>query len=192
MESNTEMQAHRSLTNMSMKKLQKLVKASFSNKHHLTNPPIQPKHRLVSDENTPPPDPNIQPTEPYIPLFNTPKSPSKPLNSHKQLEVSRLDCHDEVQSLPDPPVKVIVRIKPADSKEKIGDRTVKKVSDTAMRVGEREFSFDSILDSNSKQVCAICSFLRHRVVAQYRMILLKKIFVVSKNHLIATNGVVLP
>ncbi|XVF77295.1 hypothetical protein PTKIN_Ptkin14bG0031100 [Pterospermum kingtungense] len=51
----------------------------------------------------------------------------------------------------DPSVKVVVRIRPLNSQEKEVDRTVRKVSSDSLSVGDRKFTFDSVLDSNSNQ-----------------------------------------
>lgn len=48
--------------------------------------------------------------------------------------------------------KVVVRIRPANDLERDSNQTVKKVSSDSLAVGERNFAFDSVLDSNSNQV----------------------------------------
>ncbi|GAB2236903.1 hypothetical protein Droror1_Dr00026785 [Drosera rotundifolia] len=51
----------------------------------------------------------------------------------------------------DSAVKVVVRIRPAGGGDKGWDRTVMKVSEKDIRVGDREFGFDSALDASSGQ-----------------------------------------
>lgn len=48
----------------------------------------------------------------------------------------------------------MVRIRPANGNEREGDRLIKKVSDDSVTVGDRKFTFDSVLDSKSNQVSA--------------------------------------
>ncbi|XWS11294.1 hypothetical protein CRYUN_Cryun38cG0071800 [Craigia yunnanensis] len=126
-----------------------------------TNKPIS--------ENTPPPDPNIIQVNNSAQFF--PKSPlSKSLTSDSLINPS--DAHREM--LPpmdssikkeivesdekngelgnlDPSVKVVVRIRPVNGQENEVDRTVRKVSSDSLSVGDRKFTFDSVLDSNSNQ-----------------------------------------
>ena len=45
-----------------------------------------------------------------------------------------------------------MRIRPVNDHEREGERTVKKLSSDALMVGDRKFTFDSVLDSSSKQV----------------------------------------
>lgn len=48
--------------------------------------------------------------------------------------------------------QVVVRIRPTSDNGVIGDRTVKKVSSDTLSVGDRQFNFDSVFDSNTSQV----------------------------------------
>ena len=48
--------------------------------------------------------------------------------------------------------QVVVRIRPTNDNGKLGDRTVKKISSDTLCVGDRQFTFDSVFDSNSNQV----------------------------------------
>ncbi|KAH9624159.1 hypothetical protein KSS87_004298 [Heliosperma pusillum] len=101
---------------------------------------------VAADENSPPIDPNIQLNESQFPFKNSPKlSPSK-------LSISQ-NAIDFTKSNPsvNPPVKVVVRIRPKTVNEKLGDPSIKKVSGDCLKVGDREFKFDSVLDPNSKQ-----------------------------------------
>ena len=45
-----------------------------------------------------------------------------------------------------------MRIRPANGHERDGDWLVRKVSDDSVTVGDRKFTFDSVLDSKSNQV----------------------------------------
>ncbi|KAK9268639.1 hypothetical protein L1049_000396 [Liquidambar formosana] len=95
-------------------------------------------------ENTPPIDSNI-PVAQSVPT----KSPSQIENLQK--ESPRADVQKEVSPSQDPPVKVVVRIRPVNDHEREGDRTVRKVSSDTLSVGDRRFTFDSVLDPKSSQ-----------------------------------------
>ncbi|XVE50764.1 hypothetical protein DITRI_Ditri01bG0189500 [Diplodiscus trichospermus] len=122
-----------------------------------------------NSENTPPPDPNIVQVNNSAQFF--PKSPlSKSLTSNalinpsddqreilppvgssaKKEVVESEEKNGELKNL-DPSVKVVVRIRPVNCQEKEVDRTVRKVSSDSLSVGDRKFTFDSVLDSNSNQ-----------------------------------------
>ncbi|KAL9235254.1 hypothetical protein vseg_010029 [Gypsophila vaccaria] len=92
-------------------------------------------HAYDTDENSPPFDPNILQFHPHN------KSTSKSLSNATQ----------SVSLSPDAPVKVFARIRPKTVNEKLGDPSIKKVADGSLSVGDRLFSFDSVLGSNSKQ-----------------------------------------
>ncbi|CAL0317445.1 unnamed protein product [Lupinus luteus] len=85
------------------------------------------------NENTPPAHPNIQ-----IHLHH-----SFNHQSQSKTPISTNEFH--------PSVKVIVRIRPSNTCEREGDQTVKKVSNDTLCVGDRQFTFDSVFDSNSNQ-----------------------------------------
>ncbi|XP_019460523.1 PREDICTED: kinesin-like protein KIN-12F isoform X1 [Lupinus angustifolius] len=78
-----------------------------------------------TNENSPPTHPNIQINEQLT-------QPEHPLQF-------------------DPSVKVVVRIRPSNTGEREGNQTVKKVSSGTLCVGDRQFTFDSVFDSNSNQ-----------------------------------------
>ena len=48
--------------------------------------------------------------------------------------------------------QVVVRIRPVTNHRREGDGTIKKVSSDTLCVGDRQFAFDSVFDSNSNQV----------------------------------------
>ncbi|XVF70804.1 hypothetical protein PTKIN_Ptkin11bG0191000 [Pterospermum kingtungense] len=102
-----------------------------------------------SSENAPPPDPNIiQVTNPTQ-FF--PKAPlAKSLTSIEKEAAESVERKGELGNL-DPSVKVVVRIGPKNGQEKEVDQTVRKVSSDSLTVGDRIFTFDSVLDSNSNQ-----------------------------------------
>ncbi|OMO83693.1 hypothetical protein CCACVL1_11279 [Corchorus capsularis] len=134
---------------------------------------LLPKSKLkrstskFNSENTPPPDPNIIQVNDSAQFFSK-SPPSKSLTSNTEINPS--DGHNEI--LPpvessikivesekkngelgdsDPSVKVVVRIRPKNGQGKEVDRTVRKVSADSLSVGDRKFTFDSVIDSNSNQ-----------------------------------------
>nr|KJB81672.1 hypothetical protein B456_013G156400 [Gossypium raimondii] len=122
-----------------------------------------------NSENTPPPDPNIiqinnsAQFSPKSPLSKSLTSDSfvNPSDAHPQIPLSMdssvkkdmvesEEQNGELTNL-DPSVKVVVRIRPINGQEKEVDRTVRKVSSDSLSVGDRKFTFDSVLDANSSQ-----------------------------------------
>ncbi|KAK6947026.1 Kinesin motor domain [Dillenia turbinata] len=144
MKSNTETSETRFLGSLSASSIRKFLPRSISNTSKSTS--LTSKSRSGS-ENAPPADPNIQANAPQLSSANPnpSKSPSKSVTFQK--EIPKSETRSESRISPDPAVKVVVRIRP----EKDGDRTVKKVSPDSLLVGDRRFSFDSVLDSNSNQ-----------------------------------------
>lgn len=61
------------------------------------------------------------------------------------------DIQNEVSMHLDPPVKVVVRIRPVNDHEKEDFETVRKLSSDSLCVGDRKFTYDSVLDSKSNQ-----------------------------------------
>ncbi|XP_022716801.1 kinesin-like protein KIN-12F isoform X2 [Durio zibethinus] len=122
-----------------------------------------------NSENTPPLDPNIIQVNNSA-QFSLKSPPSKSLTSDslinpsdgyrqtlppmdssiKKEAVESEERKGELGDL-DPSVKVVVRIRPINAQEKEVDRTVRKVSSDSLTVGDRKFTFDSVLDSNSNQ-----------------------------------------
>ncbi|EEF33351.1 Chromosome-associated kinesin KIF4A, putative [Ricinus communis] len=117
------------------------IRNFLSSKHN--NKRLNPKSsRFFNSENTPPPDPNIQFDDP--PLSSSLPKPS--------LSKSFTSLNDTAVSVPqDLPVKVVVRIRPGNEHERQGGVTVRKVSSDLLSVGDRNFGFDSVLDSSSNQ-----------------------------------------
>ncbi|XP_071905444.1 kinesin-like protein KIN-12F [Coffea arabica] len=103
-----------------------------------------------NSENIPPVDSNIQISDPPLlpssSLHN--KSLSKPTITHK--EIIRSEAQSDAHLQPDPPVKVVVRIRHSTGPGCL-DWDVKKVSNDALSVGDRKFIFDSVFDSNATQ-----------------------------------------
>ncbi|XP_055960727.1 kinesin-like protein KIN-12F [Mercurialis annua] len=105
--------------------------------------------KKFNSENTPPPDPNV------IQFHDPPLSASIPKKQHSPLsnllpkvEVSGLDTQSDTSLSSDPPVKIVVRVRPVN--EQNGVR-VAKISSDLLSIRDRKFSFDSVLDSNSNQ-----------------------------------------
>ncbi|CAN1290622.1 Kinesin-like protein KIN-12F [Linum perenne] len=112
------------------------------------------KSKLFRSENDPPLHPNITINDP-------PLSPSlpKPFNSPKSLHSIKDAPDSDVQPQlspspecpPHPSVKVVVRIRDPNDQRREWNRTVRKVSSDSVSIGDRSFTFDSVLDSNSTQ-----------------------------------------
>ncbi|XP_059666492.1 kinesin-like protein KIN-12F [Cornus florida] len=146
MKSNTEISENRFLGSISASSIRNFLPRSVSSKKKMYS--VRTKSKLNS-ENMPPIDPNIQ-------VENIPLSPTAPKQLPSKMEISqkeitRSDGHEEAPMPPDPPVKVVVRIRPTNHHEREGDRTVRKVSDDSLSIANRKFTFDSVLDSNSNQ-----------------------------------------
>ncbi|KAL6543109.1 hypothetical protein OROHE_010629 [Orobanche hederae] len=110
--------------------------------------------KLRSDgENIAPVDPNIQiPDPPLSASISLPKKkpPSKVKINPQTEELVAHVVHEKVPEAPDPSVKVVVRIRPANGL-RIGDTLVSKVSKNSLSIDERKYTFDSVFDSDSTQ-----------------------------------------
>ncbi|KAL6538470.1 hypothetical protein OROGR_012458 [Orobanche gracilis] len=105
------------------------------------------------DENIAPVDPNIQKANPpFSASISLPKkkSPSKVKINPQTEELVAHVVHEKVPEAPDPSVKVVVRIRPANGL-RIGDTLVSKVSKNSLSIDERNYTFDSVFDSDSTQ-----------------------------------------
>ncbi|XP_022735456.1 kinesin-like protein KIN-12F [Durio zibethinus] len=126
---------------------------------------LLPKSKLkkntnkTNSENTPPPDPNIvQVSNSKLLASDALINPSDghreklpPLDSSIKKEIAESEGKNgELWNL-DPSVRVVVRIRPINGEEKEVDPTVRKVSSDSLSVGDRKFTFDSVLDLNSNQ-----------------------------------------
>ncbi|XP_027368604.1 kinesin-like protein KIN-12F [Abrus precatorius] len=140
--SNAETTEARFSATISSSSLRNLLHRSISSKHKPTSNPKIPKSDA---ENTPPTHPNVQ-------IDHDQSLPSTAKQSYSQTSISPNNLNQSKPALqPDPSVKVAVRIRPANNNGIEGDRTVKKVSSDTLYVGDRQFTFDSVFDSNTNQ-----------------------------------------
>ncbi|CAN1290619.1 Kinesin-like protein KIN-12F [Linum perenne] len=131
------------------------------------------KSKLFRSENDPPLHPNITindpPLSPSLPKpFNSPKSlhsikdapdsdvqpqlsPSPECPPLKVDSVTESVGKSDFPEASDPSVKVVVRIRDPNDQRREWNRTVRKVSSDSVSIGDRSFTFDSVLDSNSTQ-----------------------------------------
>ncbi|GAV87247.1 LOW QUALITY PROTEIN: Kinesin domain-containing protein/Kinesin-related domain-containing protein, partial [Cephalotus follicularis] len=145
--------------NISTSSIRNLLPKSLSLRQNSNLNPKKPRS-FKNSENTPPIDHNIQIISHYHDGVSKPP-PSKPLTRSEpagapqvpqiKREAIGLDSQGEVPASSDPPVKVVVRIRPGNENERARDQTVRKVSSDTLSVGDRRFTFDSIFDSNSNQ-----------------------------------------
>ncbi|QCE01788.1 kinesin family member 15 [Vigna unguiculata] len=122
--------------------LRNFLPRSFSSKQKPTSISKIPSSDA---ENTPPTDPNILNNHDQALPSTIKQSLSKTSTSQNNLHQSKPPFES------DPPVKVVVRIRPTNDNGIEGDRTVKKVSSDTLCVGDRQFTFDSVFDSNTNQ-----------------------------------------
>ncbi|XP_028769300.1 kinesin-like protein KIN-12F [Neltuma alba] len=116
-----------------------LPRSISSKQKSISNPKI-PK---PNSENTPPSDPNIQVCNDQSSAATTKQVQSKAPSS--QPEVVESDASQ------DSPVKVVVRIRPANNEGREGDEIIKKVSPDTLCIADKQFTFDSVFDSKSNQ-----------------------------------------
>ncbi|GMP65155.1 hypothetical protein CsSME_00026088 [Camellia sinensis var. sinensis] len=137
------MSENRFLGSISASSIRNLLHRSVSTKHKTNST----RSKSGPDgENNPPIDPNI--------LLDKDPIPKQSLSKHEisQREITKSDSQKEVLSPPaDPPVKVVVRIRPANGHEREGDQLVRKLSDDSVAAEDKKFTFDSVLDSKSNQ-----------------------------------------
>ncbi|KAL0406986.1 UNVERIFIED_CONTAM: Kinesin-like protein KIN-12F [Sesamum latifolium] len=109
------------------------------------------KFRL-GGENIAPVDPNIQIRDPPLSASVSfpKKSPSKLRSYPQKEEITASLVQEKEPEAPDPPVKVVVRIRPANGLG-IGDTSVRIISKDSISVAERSYTFDSVFDSDSTQ-----------------------------------------
>ncbi|KAL0301083.1 UNVERIFIED_CONTAM: Kinesin-like protein KIN-12F [Sesamum radiatum] len=109
------------------------------------------KFRL-GGENIAPVDPNIQIRDPPLSASVSfpKKSPSKLRSFPEKEEITASLVQEKEPEAPDPPVKVVVRIRPANGLG-IGDTSVRIISKDSISVAERNYTFDSVFDSDSTQ-----------------------------------------
>ncbi|GFZ21937.1 kinesin motor family protein [Actinidia rufa] len=142
------MSENRFLGSISASSIRNLLPKSVSTKRKMHSPLSKSR---PDSENIPPIDPNVQIDNGSV-LSSIPKqSLSNPLISQEEIARSDSQKKEELSNPLDPPVKVVVRIRPANGHEREGDWLVRKVSDDSVTVGDRKFTFDSVLDSKSNQ-----------------------------------------
>ncbi|KAA0065789.1 hypothetical protein IC582_014662 [Cucumis melo] len=141
------------LGNLSSSSFRNFLPRSISSKKSLISS-ISKKTHKSNSENTPPIHPNIPLNNHEIPISKPPFDSSLDLSVSQSLslkdEVVQSDSQCEVPNPPDPPIKVVVRIRPNDKENEV-ERTVKRISLDELTFGDRKFSFDSVFDSDSKQ-----------------------------------------
>ncbi|KAJ4838841.1 hypothetical protein Tsubulata_013940 [Turnera subulata] len=159
--------------NLSTSSIRNFLPRSMSSKQNKANSKSKKKmSKFFNSENTPPVDPNIQfsdpPLSPSIPKPSPPSvsitpplpksdgppqipSPRDHLPLQGEVAGSEVQSEASESVTMDPSVKVVVRIRPAVDHERSGDQAVRKSSSDSVSIGERKFTFDSVLDSNSNQ-----------------------------------------
>ncbi|KGN56058.1 kinesin-like protein KIN-12F [Cucumis sativus] len=141
------------LGNLSSSSFRNFLPRSISSKKSLISS-ISKKTHKSNSENTPPVHPNIPLNDHQIPISKSPFDSNLDLSVSQSLslkdEVLQSDNQFEVPNPPDPPIKVVVRIRPNDRENEV-ERTVKRISSDELTFGDRKFSFDSVFDSDSKQ-----------------------------------------
>ncbi|KAL0320860.1 UNVERIFIED_CONTAM: Kinesin-like protein KIN-12F [Sesamum radiatum] len=102
------------------------------------------KFRL-GGENIAPIDPNIQIRDPPLSASVSfpKKSPSKLGSCPQKDEITASLVQEKEPEAPDPPVKVVVRIRPANGLG-IGDTSVRIISKDSIAVAEKNYTFDSV------------------------------------------------
>ncbi|KAL7103372.1 hypothetical protein ACP275_08G175300 [Erythranthe tilingii] len=112
------------------------------------------RSRIRSDgENIAPVDPNIQIRDPPLSASVSfpKKSPSKiKVDNSLKEDLTASFVQEKVPEAPDPPVKVVVRIKPTKGLG-IGGTSVGNVTKNSLSTAERTYTFDSVFDSDSTQ-----------------------------------------
>ncbi|KAK6785650.1 hypothetical protein RDI58_019105 [Solanum bulbocastanum] len=143
------MSENRFLSNISASSFRNLLPKSVSTKKKLSSSRF--KHKMNS-ENVAPIDPNIQISDP--PLLPTSLILKKPvvkaIDTDTTGELTRSVAPEQTSEVPDPPVKVVARIRPANGIES-GTQAVRKASDTSVCVADRKFNFDMVFSSKSNQ-----------------------------------------
>ncbi|CAH9083646.1 unnamed protein product [Cuscuta europaea] len=137
------------LGSISNSALRSLIAKSVPSKSSVSS--IRSKSKL-SSENIAPVDPNVQISDP--PLFASNSIPKKQLSKLANTPIKELAGSEiklEVsQSSDSSPVKVVVRLRPANGATN-GERMVQAVSKDSVSAGDKMFTFDSVFSSNSTQ-----------------------------------------
>ncbi|XP_051134014.1 kinesin-like protein KIN-12F [Andrographis paniculata] len=103
-------------------------------------------------ENVAPVDPNIRiPDPPLSAKISFSKDPPRKAKIDPQpAELTASIVQEKVSEVQDPPVKVVVRIKPDDDLG-IGETLARKISKDSLAVDDRNYTFASVLNTNSTQ-----------------------------------------
>ncbi|KAL3503582.1 hypothetical protein ACH5RR_038031 [Cinchona calisaya] len=146
------MMENRFLGSFAASSFKNILQNSVSKKQKMKNSSSIRSRTKSNSENIPPIDLNIRINDPpLLPSNSLPKkSPTKPTITNKEIIRSVAQSGGAAPSLPDPPVKVFVRIRPSTGPGSL-DWDVKKASDDSLSVGDRKFIFDSVFDSKSAQ-----------------------------------------
>ncbi|KAL3821095.1 hypothetical protein ACJIZ3_007000 [Penstemon smallii] len=122
------------------------ISASAPFKNLLPKSTRRPKVRS-DGENIAPINSNIQFRDPPISasISFSKNSPLKPKVRDLKEDLTATVVPQQLPGAPDPPVKVVVRIRPANG------TVIRKISQDTISIGERNYRFDSVLDSNSTQ-----------------------------------------
>ncbi|CAN4102651.1 unnamed protein product [Withania somnifera] len=143
------MSENRFLGHISASSIRNLLPKSVSTKKKLNSSRF--KHKMNS-ENVAPIDHNIQISDPrLLPTSSIlKKSTLKTITCDTSGELSTSVAQEPKPDAPDPPVKVVARIRPANGVEN-GSQAVHKVSDTSVCFADRKFNFDMVFGSKSNQ-----------------------------------------
>ncbi|KAK4484777.1 hypothetical protein RD792_007371 [Penstemon davidsonii] len=122
------------------------ISASVPFKNLLPKSTRRSKVRL-DGENIAPINSNIQFRDPPISasISFSKNSPLKPKVRDLKEDLTATVVPQQLPGAPDPPVKVVVRIRPANG------TVIRKISEDTISIGERSYRFDSVFDSNSTQ-----------------------------------------
>ncbi|KAK4484776.1 hypothetical protein RD792_007370 [Penstemon davidsonii] len=122
------------------------ISASVPLKNLLPKSTRRSKVRL-DGENIAPINSNIQFRDPPISasISFSKNSPLKPKVRDLKEDLTATVVPQQLPGAPDPPVKVVVRIRPANG------TVIRKISEDTISIGERNYRFDSVFDSNSTQ-----------------------------------------
>nr|GMC76424.1 kinesin-like protein KIN12A [Ipomoea batatas] len=125
-----------------------LLPKSVLSKNKRSSSRAKPK---FNNENAAPLHPNIEISDiKFLRSKSVTHKPLPELENSPPTELTTSDIRPQPPEVPQPPVKVVVRIRPGHD-PKTGGRIVTNASKGSVSVGDREFTFDSILGSSSTQ-----------------------------------------
>ncbi|KAJ8754825.1 hypothetical protein K2173_015337 [Erythroxylum novogranatense] len=105
---------------------------------HISDPPLSPS------------TPKFLPTKSVPTINEAAASDDHCEMAHPQVKED-MSRNSKELATSDPPVKVVVRIRPASDDERARDESVRKVSWDTLSIRDRKFTFDGVLDSSSNQ-----------------------------------------